>query len=203
MKAWLVKPVKHDLSSRSSVFTPVPESQKPKYYLMNIRENFTGYYRIAEFYQIPNTGIQTRYIPSFNHSKINTERERDTHYILMTHSLLLLLVNSWTSFHSISLARNPEKKNGAMLWCFNANWFKQTVIRMSWKCYMNVTWMSHKICIFSDFIFDYAGFYNFTILLFLQFIYPSLNANINSFPLLWCHLLTLTPPPPLSHFYIL
>ena len=66
MKALLIKPVKHDLSSRSSVFTPVSpisetEILSGKYISGKILPD-TGYYWIAEFYQIPDTGIQ--YIPS-------------------------------------------------------------------------------------------------------------------------------------------
>ena len=57
MKARLAKPVKYDLSSRSSVFTPEIFSQKPKYYLVK-------FYRIPDSEILPHTGIGIRYIPS-------------------------------------------------------------------------------------------------------------------------------------------
>ena len=56
MKVRLVKPVKHDLNSRSSVFTPVSSISKT--------ERLSGKYlvkfcRIPEFYQIPVSGSGT------------------------------------------------------------------------------------------------------------------------------------------------
>ena len=63
MKARLVKPVKYDLSSRSSVFTPVSPISKT--------EILSGKYPI-KFYRIlpdsgilPDTGIRIQYIPRF------------------------------------------------------------------------------------------------------------------------------------------
>ena len=53
MKAQLVKPVKHDLSSRSSVFTPVLPISKTE---ILSGKYHTGYYQIAEFYRIPVSG---------------------------------------------------------------------------------------------------------------------------------------------------
>ena len=63
MKARLLKPVKYDLSSRSSVFTPVSPISKTEILSGKILPD-TGYYRIAEFYRIPDTGIRIRYIPT-------------------------------------------------------------------------------------------------------------------------------------------
>ena len=48
MNARLVKPVKHDLSSRSSVFTPVSPISKT--------EILSGKYPV-KFYQVPDSGI--------------------------------------------------------------------------------------------------------------------------------------------------
>ena len=55
MKARLVKPVKHDLSSRSSVFTPVSPISKTEILSGKILPD-TRYYWIAEFYRIPVSG---------------------------------------------------------------------------------------------------------------------------------------------------
>ena len=60
MKARIVKPVKHDLNSRSSVFTPISPISKNEILSGKILPD-TGYYWIAEFYRIPDTGI--RYMP--------------------------------------------------------------------------------------------------------------------------------------------
>ena len=61
MKAQLVKPVKYDLSYRSSVFTPVSPISKTEILSGKYPVKF---YRISEFYQIPDTGIRIRYIPT-------------------------------------------------------------------------------------------------------------------------------------------
>ena len=57
MKAWLVKPVKHDLNSCSSVFTPVSSISKTEISGKILPD--TGYYRIAEFYRILVSGSGT------------------------------------------------------------------------------------------------------------------------------------------------
>ena len=58
MKARLLKPVKYDLSSRSSVFTPVSPISKTEILSGKILPD-TGYYRIAEFYRILVSGSGT------------------------------------------------------------------------------------------------------------------------------------------------
>ena len=69
MNARIVKPIKHDLSCRSSVFTPVSPISKTEIISGKILSD-TGYYlieefyRIAEFYRIPDTGIWILYIPT-------------------------------------------------------------------------------------------------------------------------------------------
>ena len=57
MKARLVKPVKYDLSSRSSVFTPVSPISKTEISGKILPD--TGYYRIPEFYRILVSGSGT------------------------------------------------------------------------------------------------------------------------------------------------
>ena len=54
MKARLIKPVKHNLSSRSSVFTPVSPTSKTVILSAKYPVKF---YRIAEFYRIPVSGV--------------------------------------------------------------------------------------------------------------------------------------------------
>ena len=61
MKAQLVKPVKHDLSSCSSVFTQVSPISKNEILSGKILPD-TRYYRIAEFYQILVSGSGTSLI---------------------------------------------------------------------------------------------------------------------------------------------
>ena len=61
MKARLVKPVKYDLGSRSSVFTPVSPISKTE---ILSGKHLVKFYRIAEFYWIADTGIRIRYIPN-------------------------------------------------------------------------------------------------------------------------------------------
>ena len=73
MKAQLVKPVKYDLSSRSSVFTPVSPISKTEILFDKYPVKF---YRILPDSRIlPDIGIQIRYIPTVNlhcHSPKNT-----------------------------------------------------------------------------------------------------------------------------------
>ena len=59
MNARLVKPVKHDLSSRSSVFTPVSPISKTE--ILSGKYPVT-FYRITEFYRIPVFGSGTSLI---------------------------------------------------------------------------------------------------------------------------------------------
>ena len=58
MKAQLIKPVKYDLSSRSSVFTPVLPISKTEMLSGKILPD-TGYYRIVEFYRVLVSGSST------------------------------------------------------------------------------------------------------------------------------------------------
>ena len=62
MKVQLIKPVKYDLSSCSSVYTPISSISKTEILSGKILPD-TGYYRIVEFYRIPDTGIQIQHIP--------------------------------------------------------------------------------------------------------------------------------------------
>ena len=55
MNARLVKPVKHDLSSRSSVFTPVSPISKTEMLSGNV---------LPDSGILPDTGIRMRYIPT-------------------------------------------------------------------------------------------------------------------------------------------
>ena len=74
MKVRLVKPVKHDLNSCSSVFTPVSPISKTEILSSKILPD-TGYYRIAEFYWISVSGSSTSLI---------TINVRNTFYIVFT-----------------------------------------------------------------------------------------------------------------------
>ena len=71
MKAQLVKPVKYDLSSFSSVFTPVSTISKTEILSDKCSVKFyripdtTGY---PKFYRIPNTGIRIQYITTIQQS---------------------------------------------------------------------------------------------------------------------------------------
>ena len=62
MKARLVKPVKYDLSSRSSVFTPVSPISKTEISGKILPD--TGYRILPDTGIVPDTGIRIRYIPT-------------------------------------------------------------------------------------------------------------------------------------------
>ena len=62
MNVRIVKPIKHELSCRSSVFTPVSPISKTEIISGKILSD-TGYYRIAEFYRIPVSGSGTSLLP--------------------------------------------------------------------------------------------------------------------------------------------
>ena len=64
MKARLVKPVKHDLSSHSSVFTPVSPISKTE--ILSGKYPVKFYWILSDSGILPDTGIQIRYIPIAN-----------------------------------------------------------------------------------------------------------------------------------------
>ena len=91
MKVRLVKPVKHDLNSCSSVFTPVSSISKTKILSGKILPD-TGYYRIAEFYQIPvsGTSLQSYHNYTIDQGSISWKTYKLLLYLLKTLESLCL-----------------------------------------------------------------------------------------------------------------
>ena len=67
MKAQLIKPVKYDLSSCSSVFTPI--SSIPKTKILSGKYPVKFYRILLDSGILPDTGIRIRHIPIFYWSR--------------------------------------------------------------------------------------------------------------------------------------
>ena len=68
MKAWLVKPVKHDVSSHSSVFTPVSPISKTE--ILSGKYPVKFYWILQDSGILPDTGIRIQYIPNTYYPRI-------------------------------------------------------------------------------------------------------------------------------------
>ena len=80
MKARLIKPVKYDLSSCSSVFTPISSISKTEISGKILPD--TGYYRIVEFYRILVSGSGTSLTCTWIHNLTEIDSFPDSVYSL-------------------------------------------------------------------------------------------------------------------------